>query len=93
MGNARTVAIYIDLNPILTNKHILIIQNSKFKMLASPLFSKYYDKPKPDGDINSVPSERKWCLFGVNVGLTYILSLFTYMLSFTSVLSYDINTI
>jgi len=61
-------------------------------MLASPIFSKYYDKPKPDGDINSVPSERKWCLFGVNVGLTYSLSLFTYMLSFTGVLSYDINT-
>lgn len=61
-------------------------------MLASPLFSKYYDKPKPNGDINSVPSERTWCLFGVNVGLTYSLSLFTYMLSFTGVLSYDINT-
>jgi hypothetical protein len=61
-------------------------------MLASPLFSKYYDKPKPDGDINSVPSERNWCLFGVNVGLTYSLSLFTYMLSFAGVLSYDMNT-
>jgi hypothetical protein len=61
-------------------------------MLASPLFSKYYDNPKPGGDITSVQSERKWCLFGVNVGLTYILSLFTYSLSFASVLSYDINT-
>ena len=63
-------------------------------MLPSPLFSKYYEKPKAESNNNttSIERERAWFLFGVNTGLTYVLSLFTYMLSFTGVLSYNVNT-
>ena len=64
-------------------------------MLTSPLFAKYYNQRKDESNNNtvSIERERTWFLFGVNTGLTYVLSLFTYMLSFTGVLSYNINTI
>lgn len=63
-------------------------------MLTSPLFAKYYIQRKAESNNNttSIERERTWFLFGVNVGLTYSFSLFTYMLSFAGVLSYDINT-
>ena len=61
-------------------------------MLASPLFSKYYDKNNSNNETKSITYDRKWFLFGVNTGVTYIISLITYILSFTGTLSYNINT-
>lgn len=62
-------------------------------MLTSPLFSKYYNKRKAESNNNSpsIERERDCFLFGTNNGITYVMSLLTYMLSFADVLSYDIN--
>ena len=60
-------------------------------MLESPLFSKYYDKPKSSE--NPMPSERKWFIYSLNIGMTYFLSVLTYIMSFTGTVQYNINTI
>jgi hypothetical protein len=56
-------------------------------MLTSPLFSKYYNKRKAEFNNNSpsIERERDWFLFGTNNGITYVMSLLTYMLSFADV--------
>ena len=67
-------------------------------MLESPLFSKYDNDNDNDNSSktknrtgNSTSYKRLPLLFGIN--LSYLLSLFTYILSFTGKLQYNINTI
>lgn len=63
-------------------------------MIANPLYSKYKTyKLSPQRSPDEMPSERTRIILGANVGITFTLSLFTYILGFTNFLNYRFSYI
>ena len=63
-------------------------------MFSNPLYAKYRNyKISPQRDSNELPSERLRIILGTHVGMTFLFSLSTYILTFSDVIQDNFNSI